>query len=117
MMVSFIDEHRGEYGVEPICAVLPIAPSTYYAHVRRRREPETRSERSQRDAVLANEESVKQTYHIAGSDDYILIVNEASVHAYEKWSRRVLMSNPHIRRFETRVALSRPKFDTSIAID
>lgn len=69
------------------------------------------------DAVLANEAAVKQTYHIAGSDDYILIVNEASVHAYEKWSRRVLMSNPHIRRFETRVALSRPKFDTSIAID
>jgi hypothetical protein len=25
-MVSFIDEHRGDYGIEPICAVLPIAP-------------------------------------------------------------------------------------------
>jgi hypothetical protein len=32
-MVSFIDEHRALYGVEPICAVLPIAPATYYAHV------------------------------------------------------------------------------------
>ncbi len=30
VMVSFIDEHRDEYGVEPICALLPIAPSTYY---------------------------------------------------------------------------------------
>ncbi len=29
-MVAFIDAHRGVYGVEPICAVLPIAPSTYY---------------------------------------------------------------------------------------
>ena len=29
-MAVFIDEHRGSYGVEPICAVLPIAPSTYY---------------------------------------------------------------------------------------
>jgi len=29
-MTSFIDEQRGDYGVEPICAVLPIAPSTYY---------------------------------------------------------------------------------------
>ena len=29
-MVAFIDEHRAEYGVEPICAQLPIAPSTYY---------------------------------------------------------------------------------------
>jgi len=29
-MTVFIDEHREAYGVEPICAVLPIAPSTYY---------------------------------------------------------------------------------------
>ena len=29
-MVSFIDDHREAYGVEPICAVLPIAPSVYY---------------------------------------------------------------------------------------
>jgi putative transposase len=32
VMVAFIDDHREEYGVEPICEVLPIAPSTYYAH-------------------------------------------------------------------------------------
>jgi putative transposase len=31
MMVSFIDEHRHVYGAGPICAVLPIGPSTYYA--------------------------------------------------------------------------------------
>ena len=30
-MIAFIDEHREEFGVEPICALLPIAPSTYYA--------------------------------------------------------------------------------------
>ena len=29
-MVAFIDEHRAEHGVEPICQQLPIAPSTYY---------------------------------------------------------------------------------------
>jgi hypothetical protein len=29
-MVGFIDDHREECGVEPICEVLPIAPSTYY---------------------------------------------------------------------------------------
>ena len=29
-MVSCIDEHRDRFGVEPICKVLPIAPSTYY---------------------------------------------------------------------------------------
>ncbi len=30
-MIAFIDDHRGAYGVEPICKVLPIAPSTYHA--------------------------------------------------------------------------------------
>ena len=38
-MVSFIDAHRGTHGVEPICSVLPIAPSTYYAHLVRRADP------------------------------------------------------------------------------
>jgi putative transposase len=28
-MTVYIDEHRDRYGVEPICEVLPIAPSTY----------------------------------------------------------------------------------------
>ena len=51
-MVSFIDEHRATYGVEPICAVLPIAPATYYAHKTWHREPEKRSIRAQRDEVL-----------------------------------------------------------------
>jgi hypothetical protein len=35
-MKAFIDEHREVYGVEPICRVLPIAPSTYYEHPARR---------------------------------------------------------------------------------
>ena len=34
--VPFIDDHREAYGVEPICKVLPIAPSTYHDHVARR---------------------------------------------------------------------------------
>ena len=36
-MIAFIDDHRGAYGVEPICKVLPIAPSTYHAHAARAR--------------------------------------------------------------------------------
>ena len=42
-MAVFIDEHRGSYGVEPICAVLPIAPSTYYAHKAMQADPTLRS--------------------------------------------------------------------------
>ena len=36
MMMSFIDEHRSRYGVGPICAQAPIAPSTYSAHKARK---------------------------------------------------------------------------------
>ena len=51
-MTAFIDEHRQTYGVEPICAELPIAPSTYYEHKRREAEPERRSARARRDEEL-----------------------------------------------------------------
>jgi putative transposase len=48
----FIDEHRDDYGVEPICRVLPIAPSTYRAHARRVADPSQLSDRAKRDAEL-----------------------------------------------------------------
>jgi putative transposase len=51
-MKAFIDDHREEYGVEPICKVLPIAPSTYYQHAGRCADPAQRSARAQRDEVL-----------------------------------------------------------------
>jgi len=52
MMVAFIDAHRQEYGVEPICAELPIAPSTYYECKARQREPARLPARAHRDAEL-----------------------------------------------------------------
>ena len=51
-MIAFIDDHREVYGVEPICRVLPIAPSTYHDHVAKRRDPARRSARVRRDAAL-----------------------------------------------------------------
>ena len=54
-MTSFVDENRADFGVEPICAELPIAPSVYYEHKRRDREPERCSARSRRDAALCTE--------------------------------------------------------------
>ena len=51
-MIVFIDDHRGAYGVEPICRVLKIAPSSYHAHAARRRRPDTAPPRVQRDAAL-----------------------------------------------------------------
>ena len=54
-MVAFIDDHRAAYGVEPICAVLPIAPSTYYRYKAQGVDPSRRSRRAQRDDVLRAE--------------------------------------------------------------
>jgi transposase InsO family protein len=51
-MIAFIDDHRRAYGVEPICKLLPIAPSTYHAHVAKRADPSKLSERTRRDLVL-----------------------------------------------------------------
>ena len=48
-MVAFIDQHRDTYGVEPICAQLPIAPSTYFLHKAQQRDPDLRSERRRQD--------------------------------------------------------------------
>ena len=39
-MIAFIDAHRGTYGVEPICRVLPIAPSTCHEQAARGRDPD-----------------------------------------------------------------------------
>jgi putative transposase len=54
-MISFIDQHRSEYGVEPICAQLPIAPSTYYEHKAREAEPERAPPRVRRDVELSSD--------------------------------------------------------------
>jgi len=54
-MVSFIDDHRRAYGVEPICAVLPIAPSTYHEHKARQADPSRLPARTQRDAELSQQ--------------------------------------------------------------
>ncbi len=59
-MVRFIDENRDDYGVEPICAVLPIAPSTYYEAKAREADPARLPDRAKRDAVLR--EKIKQIW-------------------------------------------------------
>ena len=51
-MVRFIDDQRSTYGVEPICAVLPIAPSTYFRYRAHQADPTRRSTRARRDDEL-----------------------------------------------------------------
>ncbi len=60
-MIAFIDDHRGAYGLgprsgpRPICAVLPIATSTYHSHAARRADPTRLPARAKRDASLRPE--------------------------------------------------------------
>lgn len=51
-MISFIDEHRPVFGVEPICRLLPIAPSTYYENIAKRVDVDRLSARARRDIAL-----------------------------------------------------------------
>jgi putative transposase len=55
VMMKFVDQQRGEYGVESICRVVPIAPSTYYEHKAREDDPSRVPARVCRDAWLRNE--------------------------------------------------------------
>ena len=54
-MIAFIDECRSAHGVESICRIIAIAPSTYYAHVKRRAHPETAPPRVREDGALKPE--------------------------------------------------------------
>ncbi len=54
-MVDFVEAHRDAHGVEPICTVLPIAPSTYYDRLAKRANPPRLSDRARRDATLRPE--------------------------------------------------------------
>ncbi|MDT0345703.1 IS3 family transposase [Streptomyces litchfieldiae] len=63
-LVEFVDEHRETYGVEPICAQIQVAPSTYYAAKTR-----PRSARSLRDEELCKEISrvYEENYGVYGA--------------------------------------------------
>jgi transposase InsO family protein len=54
-MLALIDQHRNAYGVESICATLPIAPSTYFLHKARQADPSSRGPRAHRDDDLRDE--------------------------------------------------------------
>jgi hypothetical protein len=54
-MVRFIDDHLHIHGVKPICALMPIAPSTYYDYKARQADPGSLSPRAKLDALLRGE--------------------------------------------------------------
>ena len=68
-MKNFIDDYRVEFGVEPICRVLPIAPSTYFAHTQRLANPAKASPRFQRDEALTQDiqRIYQENFHVYGA--------------------------------------------------
>jgi putative transposase len=66
--MTFIDAHREAYGVEPICRVVPIAPSTYYEYAARRGHPDRQPARAQRDARLRDDLARvwREHFHVYG---------------------------------------------------
>jgi len=65
---GFNDEHRDYYGVEPMCRVLPIAPSTYFAHAATKANTNLRSDRAKRDDTLSAEirRVFDENFHVYG---------------------------------------------------
>ena len=68
-MVAFIDAHRAQHGVEPICEQLPIAPSVYYEHKARQHNPERLPPRARRDRALTPEirRVYEENFHVYGA--------------------------------------------------
>jgi hypothetical protein len=54
-MIQFIEDHRNDLGVEPICRVIKIAPSTYSDHLAKKSDPSRLSDRAKRDLKLRPE--------------------------------------------------------------
>jgi transposase InsO family protein len=68
-MIAFIDDQRQTHGIEPICKVLPIAPSTYHDHAAKRADPSKLSARARRDGVLKGEvrRVFEENFHVYGA--------------------------------------------------
>ncbi|MBL4871333.1 MAG: Lrp/AsnC ligand binding domain-containing protein [Robiginitomaculum sp.] len=68
------------------------------------------------DQLVLESPEIQQSYHVAGSNDYILIIHGPSLIWYEEWAKHMFMSNPAIRRYSTAVVWSCKKFQTKIKL-
>ena len=56
-----MENHVDDYGIEPMCRVLRIAPSTWHEHAARKADPEKRPRRTKADAVLS--EKIREVFN------------------------------------------------------
>jgi putative transposase len=109
VIVDYIDGHRDEFGVEPICKVLQIAPSTYYAAKKRSVEP---SARAVRDAVmmpillalwLANRKvygaqklwkAARRAGHDIGRDQVVRLMRQLGIEGVSRQRKKIFTTRP-----------------------
>lgn len=63
-MISFVDMHRAAFGVGPICKILQIAPSTYYARAAVARDPDLASDRAKKN--ILNKAKIEEAFNNSG---------------------------------------------------
>ena len=68
------------------------------------------------DAFITEDPHVKIAYHVAGQDDYVLIVHGPSLVWYEDWAKSAIMPNPAVQRYSTTVVWSQKKFETALSL-
>lgn len=68
------------------------------------------------DAQMAQTPEVQQSFHVAGDEDYVLIVHGPNLRWYEDWSKKTFMANPAIRRYSTKVVWSCKKYDPAMQL-
>jgi hypothetical protein len=52
-VIDFMEDHHDDYGIEPMCKVLCIAPSTWYARKAEKADPDKRSNRAKADDAIS----------------------------------------------------------------
>lgn len=92
VLKAFVDQHRKQFGVESICRVLQIAPSAYWLHAARQRQPAFCSLRAQRDTELAPQ--VQRVWHanlqVYGADKVWLQLNREGITVARRTVERLM---------------------------
>ena len=95
-MILFIEDHRMDFGVESICKVLPVAPSSYYANLAIRRDPGLASNRTHQDVTDSVEirrihDESRSRYPLSTANDWLM---PALIHPWELWEIPMTMPSP-----------------------
>jgi len=111
--VTFLDDHRDVYGVESICSVLPIAPSTYYEQKARQADPTKLPARAKRDHVLTEEilRVWKENFEVYGVRKMWKQLGREGVYAARCTVERLMRKN------KLKGAIRGKKFKTTVTDD